>query len=140
MTAAAHYTAFKTQLSGGILDGRVHDAVRFNNGQPVRDNYVVAYPSTAHRLDDARYMAPQRSVSSALYRYDVRSVATSAAGVLLFAQTVRDRLIGQSVTVAGRRCDLIRLVDAVEESAVEFDKVADLFYLDDSFEFWSHPL
>ena len=136
MTAAAHYDSVRTLLVGGILASRVHDVVRVNGDKPVRDNYVVLTPD-ASQLDDERYTVLQSVDSTARFRYDVRSVATSLSGVLLYQDTVRGRLIGQVPVVAGRSCTPIRLVDPVEEGRATHDSSANLFHITETFEFWS---
>ncbi len=134
----AHFAAFKSRLEGhSLLAGKVDTAVRVSNGSPVRANYVVAFPDVPDRLDDARYTASQRATSTATFSFDVRVVATSADGVLLFADAVVAQLVGHSLTVAGRVCDPMRLVEGVEEGRVEFDRTSELFYLDVSFRFVS---
>lgn len=139
MTLALHYEAFKARLAGGILAGKVFDVVRFNGDTAVRDNYAVLTPTNTKR-DDNRFTKLDSVESDALYRYDVRYVATSVGAVLLWQQSAQERLIpegGFSLTVPGRRCDPIRLVEPVEEGAYEHDRVTNLFYVDETYEFWS---
>lgn len=137
MTLNAHFDAFAARLNHGIIFNKVDDVVRLTGqGEPVRANYVVV-GIEAPTPDDGRYTAAQRVDSSAMYRFGVRSVAVDRAGVLLFAQTVRERLLGHVLTVPGRVCGPVRLVGAVEEGRVRWDRTARLFYLDESFEFRS---
>lgn len=141
MTLADHYEAFKTQLSGGVLAGKVADAVRYNADKPVRDNYAVLKPTTPKR-DDNRFTKLNSVDSSSLFRYDVRYVGTSMAAVLKWQQEAQELLIpegGVRLIVPGRRCDTIRLVDPVEEGDYSHDSTANLFYVDETYEFWSHP-
>lgn len=139
MTALTHYTAFRTQLDGGILAGKVYSSIRLNGAEYVRANYVVAYPATPDRLSDGRLTAVQRAVSRARYRYDVRYVAVDPEGVLMLAQAGRERLVGARLTVPGRSLTSVRVVEDVEEGSVLPDRTAGLFYLTDTFEFWSDP-
>lgn len=140
MTLADHYTAFKSFLSYDIFVNKIHDAVRYNGDTAVRDNYAVLKPTSPKR-DDARFMKLNSVDSTSLFRYDVRYVGTSVAAVLMWQQKAQERLIpegGVSLTVAGRRCDPIRLVDPVEEGEYSYDKTANLFYVDETYEFMSH--
>lgn len=133
MTLQDHYDAFTSQLRGGILADKVHDVVRLTpTGEPVRANYVVV------TLDlpvpnDARFTVPQLVDGKAVYRFDVRAVATTQGAVLLFAQTARERLLGHVLTVPDRVCDPVRLVDPVEEGRIRYDRTAQLFYADETF-------
>ena len=134
----AEFTAFSTRLAAHtLLSGKVYDAVRLTDaGEPVRANYVVAKPAGPDRLDDSRYTALQRASSARRFTYDVRVVAVDATGVLLLADAAVAQLVGHSLTVAGRACDPIELVEGVEE-AFEFDRTARLHWVDLSFRFWS---
>lgn len=140
MTLSLHYEAFKEQMSGGILAGKVYDVVRYDgDGKPVRDNYAVLFP-TSPRRDDNRLTVINSVESDSLFRYDVRYVATSVSGVLLWQQRAQERLIppgGVRLNIPGRRCEAIKLVDPVEEGAYEHDRNANLFYVDETYEFWS---
>lgn len=134
----AEYTAFKSRLEGHpLLSGKVSTAVRFANGNPVRTNYVVAYPSAPDRLDDERYTAAPSASSERTLTYDVRVVAVDADGVLLLAEAVVAQVVGHRLSVSGRVCDPMWLVPGVEEGRVEYDKTTDLYYLDMSFRYVS---
>ena len=140
MTLADHYNAFKDLLSGGILAGKVYDAVRYNQSAPVRDNYAVLKPTSPKR-DDNRFMKLNSVDSTSLFRFDVRYVGTSLAAVLQWQQAAQERLIpegGAILSVSGRRCEFIRLVDPVEEGEYSHDSTANLFYVDETYEFRSH--
>lgn len=140
MTLADHYTAFKSLLAGGILAGKVHDAVRYNGDTPIRDNYAILKPTTPKR-DDNRLTKLNSVQSTSLFRFDVRYVGTSLAAVLQWQQAAQERLIPESgarLEVDGRRCDYIRLVDPVEEGEYTHDSTANLFYVDETYEFRSH--
>lgn len=133
----AHFNAFKALLLlVSILSNKVYAAVRLTNGQPVRANYVIAFPDAPADLDDERFTAPQAVDSKARYRYDVRVVAVDADGLLVLADAVLS-LIGQRPVVTGRKCDPIALVPGVEEGKARYDSVTDLHYLDLSFQFTS---
>lgn len=134
MTLALHFEAFKTALAGGIITtAKVFDVVRLTSGTPVRDNYVIVFPSSP-RLDDYRYTVQQAVDATARYRWDVRYVGTSVAAVLMWQQQGRENVIGERLTVAGRVCDPMRLVDPVEEGEYRHDPTANLFYLDETYE------
>lgn len=140
MTLVAHFNAFKALLATGVLAGKVHDGVRYSSGTPVRDNYAILKPATTPDRDEKRYLALGSVASRSTYRFDVRYVATTLSGVLLWQQAGQERLIpvgGARLVVAGRECDPIQLVDPVEEGAYSYDKVTDLFYVDESYEFVS---
>lgn len=133
----AHYDALKALLATvALLTGKIYDAIRISNGDPVRENYIVLFPNTPAELDDARYMVAQRADARARWRYDIRIVAVDAAGLLQLADAVLS-LIGTTPVVAGRVCDRVALVPAVEEGKARHDSVTNLHYLDLSFEFWS---
>lgn len=139
MTISLHYEAFKARLSGGILANKVYDVVRYNNDTAVRDNYAVLTPGNARRADN-RLSKLESVESESLYRYDVRYVGTSVAAVLKWQQEAQELLIpegGFSLTVPGRRCDPIKIVAPVEEGSYEYDRSANLFYVDETYEFWS---
>lgn len=135
----AHFNAFRALLIAvSILSNKVFSNVRITNGTPVRANYVILFPDGPAELGDGRLTSPQRSVSRAKYRYDVRIVAVDADGLLLLADAVLS-LIGAVPVVDGRRCDPVKLVPGVEEGKGRYDSVTDLHYLDLSLEFWSQP-
>lgn len=137
MTLTAHYNAFKALLAGGILSGKVHDGVRLNrDGSPVRDNYAVLMPTTP-RLLDGRFMEVGDASADATYRFDVRYVGTTVAAVLMWQDAGRARVLGKRLSVADRNCGPIRAVDGVEEDIYRRDQSADLFYVDETYEFVS---
>ena len=141
MSLAAHYDAVVARLNSGILAGRVDEVVRMTTGatpEPVRTNYVVVDMAPPN-LPDARFTDAPGAASFAVYEVDVRSVAVDRAGVMLFAQTVRDRLLRHVLAVPGRVCTPIRLIPPVEEGQVMWDRVSRLFYVDESFRFTSNP-
>lgn len=135
----AHFNAFRALLIAvSILSNKVFSNVRITNGTPVRANYVILFPDGPAELGDGRLTSPQRSVSRAKYRYDVRIVAVDADGLLLLADAVLS-LIGAVPVVDGRDCTPVKLVPGVEEGKGRYDSVTDLHYLDLSLEFWSQP-
>lgn len=134
MTLQDHYDAFTARLRGGILSDKVHDVVRLTpTGDPVRANYLVVTIDLPTPNDD-RFTALQRIDGKAAYRFDVRTVATTQGAVLLLAQTARERLLTHVLSVPGRVCDPLRLVDPVEEGRIRFDRTAQLFYVDETWE------
>lgn len=136
----AHFNAFRALLVAvSILSNKVFSNVRITNGAPVRANYVILFPDGPAELGDGRLTSPQRAVSRAKYRYDVRIVAVDADGLLLLADAVLS-LIGAVPVVDGRDCTPVVLVPGVEEGKGRYDSVTDLHYLDMSLEFWSQPV
>ena len=132
-----HYLAFQAlMLAIPVLANKIFSNVRITNGQPVRANYIVHFADTPAELGDNRFTARQRADSRSKWRYDVRIVATAADGLLELADAVMT-VIGKIPAVSGRRCDPVSLVPGVEEGKGRFDPVADLHYLDLSFEFVS---
>jgi hypothetical protein len=131
-----HFLAFKLLLSAGILADKIYTTVRVTNGAPVRANYIVIFPDSPSELNDNRFTARQRADSRAVYRYDVRVVAVDAEGLLLLADAVVG-VIGKTPVVAGRTCDPVSMVPAVEEGKGRYDSVTDLHYMDMTFEFVS---
>lgn len=118
----------------------VHEIVRVtDSGIPVRANYVVAFPPAIPSLSDDRYTAGQRFESKSGQRFDVRVVATTAVGVLGIAATILSHAIGAKLIVQGRRVDPLTLVPGVEEGKTEYDRQADLFYMDFTLETVSRP-
>lgn len=135
----AHFNAFRALLVAvSILSNKVFSNVRITNGAPVRANYVILFPDGPAELGDGRLTSPQRSVSRAKYRYDVRIVAVDADGLLMLADAVLS-LIGAVPVVDARSCTPVVLVPGVEEGKGRYDSVTDLHYLDLSLEFWSQP-
>ena len=134
------YVAFRTRMEGHpVLEGRVDTAVRFSDGgAAVRDNYVVVKPAAPDMLRDDRYLVVQRSGGKRRFTWDVRVVATSADGVLLLGESDIEQMVGHVLSVPGRRCEPIELVQGVEEG-FEFDRTARLHYTVLSFRFWSRP-
>ena len=141
MSVAQHYDAVVARLNNGILSGRVDEVVRMTTGSTpeyVRANYVVVNMPMPD-LRDHRFTGPQSADDFAVYDVDVRSVAVDRGGCMLFAQTVRERLLRHVLTVPGRVCTPIRLIPPVEEGQVQYDRTARLFYIDESFRFTSNP-
>ena len=134
------FTAFRTMLAAVPGIPAVDDVARVtSSGEAVRENYVIAFPPAIPGLSDDRYKSLQRVESTSRLRFDVRTVATTADGVLLLTDRVLS-LIGQALTVAGRRCDPFTLVPGVEEGGALYDRTARLFYVDITLETISRPL
>jgi hypothetical protein len=131
-----HFDAVRALLAGGILESRVYDQVRINGTTTVRDNYAVLMFESSD-LNDERYTVQQELEATARYRFDVRSVATSASGLRMYMDAVRSQLIGAVPAVTDRTCTAIQLVGGVEEGRPMFDATANLHYATESFEFWS---
>lgn len=140
MTLADHYNAFKGQMDGGGLAGKVSDGVRLNGSLPVRAEYAILKPTSPLRRD-GRFTSLDSVESTSRFRFDVRWVGRTLALLLPMQQEGQERLIpegGVRLEVPGRRCDAIRLVDPVEEGEYAHDPTANLFYVDETYEFWSH--
>lgn len=133
----AHYNAVKTRLeAASVLSGKVDASVRVNDGEAVRANYVVLYPTGPSVLDDGRFTKLQQASSRATFLYDIRAVAVDADGCGLLTEAVYAQMIGATLTVTGRRCWPCRLDEA---GRVEFDRTAGLFYCDSVIELISDP-
>lgn len=135
----AEFNAFKSELGvPTVIAGRVYSAVRYTDaGEPVRDNYAVAFPGVPD-IDDGRYTSAQQYESTRLCEFDVRFVATTADGVLLWLDAALKHLLGRTLTVANRVCDPIRVDRSANDRAgMQFDKTARLYYLDTTFVFTS---
>lgn len=131
------FAAFKARMEQAPqLAGKVHPIVRKTSGTPVRANYVVAKSSKPDRLGDDRLTAVQEFDSDRRFTFDVRVVATAADGLDVLGEAVMRQLLGHSLTVEGRVCYPIQLVQDVEEGD-GYDATADLFFRDYSFRFWS---
>lgn len=133
----AEWAAFRARLGGHpVTTGKVYPIVRKDEGGAVRDNYVIATSHAADRLDDGRLAGSQMPESDQRYTYDVRIITTAAGGLDIWADAVFAQLLGHRLVVPGRRCTPIELVQNVEEGD-GYDRVADLFWRDLSFRFWS---
>lgn len=134
----AEYAAFRARLeSNAKLAGKVDSSVRLTTtGEAVKANYVIAYPAAPLGLDDMRFTALQRAESDREFEYDVRYVAVDADGVLVLAEAAHEQLIAHKLSVSGRACTPIRVVTD-DGRRVEFDRTARVFYMDESFRFWS---
>lgn len=126
-----HYRALRTLLEGIQGIPAVEEVARVtDSGEPVRANYVVAFPPRIPSLNDDRYTAMQSALSTARFRFDVRPVATTATAVLRFTDLILAAAVGQRLVVPGRVCDPMRLVEGVEEGATMYDRTARLYYID----------
>ncbi|MEI3845320.1 MULTISPECIES: hypothetical protein [unclassified Microbacterium] len=133
----AEFQAFKARMDAHPkLAGKIFPIVRKDDVGPVRANYVVAKSSKPDRLGDGRWTAVQRFESDRRFTYDVRVVAVDDTGLDVLGDAVLEQLVGHVLTVPGRRCFPIRLVEDVEEGD-GYDRTADLFFRDFSFRFWS---
>lgn len=134
----AEFTAYVARLEeASQLSGKVSRIVRkATNGTPVRANYVVARSSKPDRLGDDRLAGVQQFESDRRFTWDVRVVATSPDGVDVLSEAVLRQSVGFSLSVPGRTCYPIQLVEDVEEGD-GYDAAADLYYRDMSFRFWS---
>lgn len=135
----AEFNAFKARAEAHtIITGKTDTTVRVTkSGDAVRENYVVLWPAAPDRLNDDRFNLVPTSASDRLLTFDTRPVAVDADGVLMFAEALLAQLVGHELTVTGRACSPIRLVEGVEEGRVEYDRSSRLYYLDMSFRFWS---
>lgn len=136
----AEYNAFVARLRAHtMLANKTDTVVRLTTGgEPVRTNYIIAFPAIPDDLNDNRYTAAQAFDSSRFLSFDVRVVAVDPDGVLMLAEAVMQQTIGHALTVPGRHCDPIKMAtDGVEEGTVKFDREARLYYVDLSLEFWS---
>lgn len=134
----AEFTAFRERLAAHqLLIGKVETAVRLSKGnEPVRANYVIAFPAAPDIVADNRYTAAPDPDADARYTWDVRVVGVDADGVMLLADAVKDQLVGHTLTVPGRRCEPIEYVEPVEEGWGR-DNTLRLEWVDMSFRFWS---
>ena len=132
------WVAFKAWCNHGILAGKLDTTIRVKStGEAVRENYVVLWASAPGRLVNDRLTAAQDPDADRLITYDVRAVAVDDDGVMLLADAVIRRCVGHALTVPGRACDPMGLVEGVEEGRVEYDRATRLYYLDLSLRFWS---
>lgn len=133
----AEFAAFEARLNAHPkLAGKGSRIVRKNGDDAVRDNYWVARSSKPDRLEDARFTVVNVFESDRRFTYDVRVVGTSADALDVLGEAVLIQVAGHALTVPGRRCDPIFLVQDVEEGD-GYDRTADLYYRDFSFRFWS---
>lgn len=133
------FTAIRSWMSGApTLSGKIEDTVRLAVADAaVRENYVILFPTTPTDLGDDRFTAVQSVDSRAVWEFDVRVVATSKDGIIQLMDVVIDRLVGHVLTISGRTCSRITL-DPQETGEVEYDKTAQLYYVDISFGFTSY--
>ena len=126
-----HYGAFTYHLEAIVGLPSIEEVARVtDSGEPVRANYVVAFPPRIPSLNDERYSVAQSALSTARFRFDVRPVGTTATTVLRFTDLILAATVGQRLVVDGRVCDSMRLVEGVEEGAAEYDRTARLYYQD----------
>ena len=126
-----HYKAFTGLLESVQGLPAIEEVARVtDSGEPVRANYVVAFPPRIPSLRDERYTVAQSALSTARFRFDVRPVGTTATTVLRFTDLILAATVGTPLVVDGRVCDSMRLVEGVDEGAAEYDRTARLYYQD----------
>ncbi|WP_433584551.1 hypothetical protein [Microbacterium hydrocarbonoxydans] len=134
---AEEWAAFRSRLEESpIIAGKISPIVRRDKDGAVRESYIVAKSARPDRLRDARYTATPRPDSNRRYTWDVRVVAVDADGLDILGDAVLAQAVGHVLTVSGRVCDPIELVENVEEGD-GYDRTTDLFFRDFSFRFWS---
>lgn len=134
----AEWASFKARMEGSsVLAGKVFPIIRkTTSGEPVRTNYVLAKSAPPDRLGDERLAGSQRFESDHRFTYDARIVTTSADGLDVLGEALLKQILGHKLTVPGRRCTPIELVQNIEEGD-GYDQVSDLYFRDMSFRFWS---
>lgn len=134
----AEWASFKARIEGSAsLAGKVFSIVRkTSGGLPVRTNYVLAKSAPPDRLGDERLAGSQRFESDHRFTYDARIVAVNPDGLDDLGDALLKQLLGHKLTVPGRRCTPIELVQNIEEGD-GYDQVSDLYFRDMSFRFWS---
>lgn len=132
------FNAIQSRLEGDSkLSGKIAETIRRTmGGDPVRENYVILFPTAPRSLADDRFMAVQSVDSRATWEFDTRIVATTSDAVGALADAVVGRLVGHVLVIPGRTCTRITL-DPDESGAVEYDKTAQLYYQDLTFGFVS---
>ena len=130
----AHYKAVKARLEASpVLAGNVYNTLaKSADGSLITTSYVILYGGAPDVLNDDRVSAPQSKDSDAEYVYTVRSVGVNADAALATADVASTQLIGFVPTLAGRRCQRIRLDDG---GSVEMDSslTPPLFFIDQDF-------
>jgi hypothetical protein len=133
----AEWASFKTRMEGSpVLAGKVHPIIRKNGDEPVRTNYAVAKSAPPDRLGDGRMAGVQRRESDQRYTYDVRLVGTTSDALDVWGEALLGQMLGHRLSVPGRRCSPIELVENIEEGD-GYDRTSDLYFRDLSFRFWS---
>lgn len=133
----AEFAAFDARLNAhSKLAGKGSRIIRKNGDQPVRENYWVAKSSKPDRLDDNRLTGVNVFESDRRFTYDVRVVGTSPEALDVLGEAVMIQAVGHTLTVPGRACSPIVMVEDVEEGD-GYDRTADLYFRDFSFRFWS---
>lgn len=131
----AEFAAFEARLNAHPkLAGKGSRIVRKNGDDAVRDNYWVAKSSKPDRLDDNRLTGVNVFESDRRFTYDVRVVGTSADALDVLGEAVLSQAAGHTLTVPGRVCSPLVMVEDVEEGD-GYDRTADLYYRDFSFRF-----
>jgi len=116
----AEYAAVKARLNAHTsLAGKGSDAIRMENGLPVRATYWVLFGGPPDTLDDDRLGATQQAASDAEYLYTLRFVSVTHDAVMQGADAAITQLVGWRPTVAGRTCEPMSLDDGV--SAIDAD-------------------
>lgn len=132
----AHYEALKARIE---VDPKLHVSPvmkRSADGSPVRESYVIVWPTGPETIDDERLAKDQDVDSDCEYVYDWQAVAVDALGAGDVADRVIAQVIGQRLEVAGRRCDSIRItsIDPVEPDS---EIRPPLFYVNGELSFFS---
>ena len=127
----AHYAAVKDRLNADtVLAGKGSDAIRMENGLPVRATYWVLFGGAPDDLDDDRLAAPQQADSDAEYVYTVRFVSVTHDAVLQGAERVIAQLVGWVPTIAGRNCGAIELDEGDANVDADTRVTPPLFFID----------
>lgn len=137
----ATYTALKARIESGTgLSGKVFDAARVtNDGELIRDLYLILFPSAPDDVEAGRYMAVADWDSmTAVFDYRLRFVGRSLDEVHLLMDRALPLLTGHRVVVAGRRNDPIK-PRAIGEVRPDYAVRPPLFTGDVGLRFISRP-
>jgi hypothetical protein len=114
MLVSDHYLAVLALLEADDAL-RVEDAAQLDdNGELLRAQYAILYPTGPDDLDDDRFTAEQALDSDADFTYTLKAVSVTALGCAYVADHILAALVRKVPDVEGRRIDPIRYVEMTE--------------------------
>ena len=130
----AHYSAFETRvkarvpaLSAFVFDG---DAPPNADGTVKRASYVVLHDMGFDVQDDARLTVTVQDAADGMYRVVGRVVGETRAAVRAVVDVLKSQLVGQVLTIAGRRCEPIAVESGPHPVERDDDVSPPLFWVD----------
>lgn len=132
MKRADHFSAFLAAVPAPVA---AHDSTVpiDSNGVVLRASYAVVHDNGAEDPpDDARLAKQQAPDDAVTWRYIVKSVGISPFAARAVDSAVAVGLIGKTLSVAGRKCDPVRMIQSgpvIEDKTVQ----PSLFYTESDY-------